>query len=290
MAEPGSRGRLVIERIRELPTLPEIYDRLAAAADDPDSSVWDVEKIVRQDPALTGKLLRLVNSAFYGLRRPVSTVAQAVLVVGHDALKQMVLTTSVISLFRDNGSAPLPYRDYWAHCVATAAAARQLALCLGEEHPEEFFVAGLLHDIGKLIHSEYLPELFNRALVVAKAERLPLVQAEREVMGLSHDETGGLLASRWKLAPAIQRAVASHHAPTLAANETVALHEHVVHCADIISNGMGLGFGGSYRLPPLTPLSWELLRLSTGHLAQAVRATKSEFPALMKALFDGHGS
>lgn len=277
---------LSFDRIHELPTLPEVYSRLVAIIDDPYSSVWDVERIVRQDPAVTAKILRLVNSLLYGLRSPVSTVMQAVRTIGYNALKQLVLTTSVIGLCQPEKNSPLSVKAYWSHCLGTAAAARQLALSLGEEHPEEFFVAGLLHDIGVSIHNQYLPEKFRSALSLAATERLSLATAERAVFGFSHDQTGGLLVQRWGLSPVIQRAVAYHHAPAVTDHLPLTLHEHVVHCANTISHALGLGLSGSHRLPPFVPLSWELLRLSTRHLAEVVVATKQEFSQLMTILFE----
>lgn len=288
-AEPSSVEQLLLARVHELPTLPEIYARVVAVIDDPRSSVWDVERIVRQDPAVTAKILRLVNSPIYGLRSPVSTVAQALRTIGYDTLKQLLLTTSVIGLFRQNQEVPLSLKAYWAHCLGTAAAARQLALYLGEEHAEEFFVAGLLHDIGKLVHSQYLSEQFTAVLTLAARERLTIAAAEQAVLGFSHDQTGGLLVQHWKLAPAIQRAVAYHHAPAVVDHLPLTLHEHVVHCADLVSFALGLGSSGSHRIAPFVPLAWELLRLAPGHLAEVVTATKQEFSRLMDVLFGSDG-
>jgi hypothetical protein len=104
-------------------------------------------------------------------------------------------------------------------------------------------------------------------------------------LGFSHDQTGGLLLQRWGLAPAIQRAAAYHHAPAVEDYLPLTLHEHIVHCADIISTALGLGASGSHRLPRFVPLSWEVLRLSYGHLAEVVAATTREFAQLMDALF-----
>jgi putative nucleotidyltransferase with HDIG domain len=274
-----------LQHVRDLPTLPAVYQRLVAVLDDPRSSVWDAERIIRQDPPVTAKVLRLANSSLYSLRAPVTSIAQAVRTIGYDELRQLVLTTSVISLFQQDQELPFSYRAYWEHCLGTAAAARQLALYIGEEHPEEFFVAGLLHDIGKLVHMQYFPEKFRTALTMAATERLTVEAAEQAVLGISHAQTGGLLAHYWGLAPSIQRAVAYHHAPTIGDLAGLTLHQHVVHCANIISHTLGLGAGGSHRLPSFVPLSWELLRLSTGHLPHIITATKKEFSQMVAVLF-----
>lgn len=282
---PKPDASVALRQVHDLPTLPEVYQRLVTVLDDPRSSMWDAERIIRQDPPVTAKVLRLVNSSLYGLRAPVTSIAQAVRAIGYDELRQLVLTTSVISLFRQDRELPLSYRAYWEHCLGTAAAARQLALWIGEEHPEEFFVAGLLHDIGKLVHAQHFPEKFCAALSLAAAERLTIEAAEQAVLGISHAQTGGLLAFHWGLAPAIQRAIAYHHLPSAGDPTALTLHEHVVHCANIISYALGLGASGSHRLPPFASLSWELLRLSTGHLPSIVTATKKEFSQLVAVLF-----
>lgn len=276
---------VALRRVRDLPTLPEIYQRLVAVLDDPRSSVWDAERIIRQDPPVTAKVLRLVNSYLYGLRTPVTSIAQAVRTIGYDELRRLVLTTSIISLFPQERGSPLSYRAYWEHCLGTAVVARQLALALGEEHPEEFFVAGLLHDIGKLVHAQCFPEQFCAALTMAARERLTIAAAEEKVLGISHAQTGGLLVHYWGLSPIIRRAVAYHHAPLTGDLAALSLHQHVVHCADIISHALGLGASGSYRLPPFVPSSWELLRLSTSHLPGILTATKKEFAQLVTTLF-----
>ena len=276
---------LVVERIHELPTLPDIYQRLSSTIDKPFSSVWEIERIVRQDPVSTARLLHFVNSPLYGLSTPVSTVADAIRTVGYDALKQLILTTSVIDMFQQESAGTLSLPAFWKHCLGAAAAARQLALWIGEEHPEEFFVAGLLHDIGKLIHNHYATDKFRTALVLAVTERLTLETAERKVLGFSHTQTGGFLVHRWGLSPAIQRAIAYHHSPAVPDILSPTLHEHVVHCADLISIGLGLGVSGSYHFPPFVPLSWEVLRLSSGHLAEVLSATKREVSQFMNILF-----
>lgn len=276
---------LVVERIHELPTLPDIYQRLSSTIDNPFSSLWEIERIVRQDPVITARLLHFVNSPLYSLGTPVSTVSEAIRTVGYDALKQLILTTSVIDMFQQEQQGALALPAFWEHCLGTAAAARQLASWIGEERPEEFFVAGLLHDIGKLIHNQYATDKFRAAVTLAAAERLTLETAERKVLGFSHTQTGGFLVHRWGLSPAIQRAIAYHHSPAVPDLLSPTLHEHLVHCADLISIGLGLGFSGSYHFPPFVPLSWEVLRLSSGHLAEILIATKREVAYLMTILF-----
>ena len=277
-----------ITQIRELPTLPDIYSRLVALTDTDSAniSVSDIEQIIRQDPALTATLLRIVSSPLYAAHRTVVTVAQAVRLLGFDALRHLVLAVSVISLFQREQDSLLPPLGYWQHCLGTAVAARQIALQLGAEQPEEFFVAGLLHDLGKLVHSQYFSENFEKALALAATERLPLVDAEEQLFGFSHADTGGFLLAQWGLAPVLQRAVLMHHAPLPPTQEPFSRHEYVVHCADCISLGLGLGCSGSHAFPNFLPLSWEILHLSRGHLAKIVQATRAEFVALQTILLD----
>ena len=115
---------IVVERIHELPTLPEVYQRLSSTIDKPFSSIWEIERLIRQDPAITTRLLHVVNSPLYSVGAPVSTVAEAIRTVGYDALKQVILTTSVIDLFQHDCPGALSLPAFWQHCIGTAAAAR----------------------------------------------------------------------------------------------------------------------------------------------------------------------
>ena len=158
--------------------------------------------------------------------------------------------------------------------------------------PEEFYVAGLLHDIGKFVHNQCFPEQFRAALTLAATERLTIQAAEQKVFGFSHEHTGQQLARAWKLAPTIQRVIAHYQLLEDRGPEPPTLHENIVHCAYIISHSLGLGASGSgnYRHPPFVPLSWETLHLAPSHLAEVVATTKHEFSRLMNRIPGRNGS
>ena len=274
----------------DLATSPEVHAHLIDILNNPSTSIWDVEHVVRRDPALTMNVLRLASSLPGGLRPPAATVAQAIRSIGYAALKQRLCTLSVFPLFQSHQPAPLSYKAYSAHCLGTAVAARQIALRMGVEQPEEFFVAGLLHDIGKLVHNQYCPEQFRAALTLAAAERWTIQAAEQEVFGFTHAHTGGHLAASWQLSSTIQRVVAYHHTPQDSHHRPPTLQEHVVHCANIISHSLGLGESGNHRMPPLVARSWEILHLAPNHLAEISARTKREFSYLIDGIFGYNGS
>jgi putative nucleotidyltransferase with HDIG domain len=286
--EITERSKAALDRLHDIPTLPDIYQKLTRVLADQYASVWDIEQVIRQDPVVTTKLLRLANSSLFCLATPVSAVTEAIRTVGYDALKQLLLTTSVVDLFPQIETLPFSLKAYWEHCLGTAVAARQIAWWKGEEHLEEFFVGGLLHDIGKLVHAVIYPDRFHAALTLARRERLTLETAEYTMFGFSHAQTGGLLGYHWGLAPDTQRAIAYHHAPVPHDHQATTVHEHIIHCADLISISLGLGQSGSYAFPPFVPFAWDMLQLSSAHLAKIVAATTQETRDLLQIVFEDH--
>ena len=289
-APPASSFDISPTLENDFPTFPEVHTQLVNILDRPHTSIWDIESIIRCDPAVTINVLRLAGRVTPGLRPPAVTVAQAIRTVGYAALKQWVFTMSVFTQFQPYGDAPLSYTDYWAHCLGTAIAAKQLAVQVGVEQPEEFFIAGLLHDIGKFTHNQYFPEQFRAALTLATTQRLTLHAAEQQVFGFSHTDTGRQLAQEWQLAPTLQQVVAHYHMPEDRDLTPPTLHEHIVHCAAIISYSLKLGEGGDQCQPHFVPRSWEALHLTPSHLTEVVATTKHEFACLMNRIPRRNGS
>ena len=140
-------------------------------------------------------MLHIVSSAQYGAYGSIRTVAQAVHLLGFDALKHVVLAASVISLFQKTDETLLPPLGYWQHSLGRAIASRHIALRMGEELPEEFFVAGLLHDLGKFGHSQHFSQCFEEALTLAASERLSLISGEERLFGFSHADIQAVFLS-----------------------------------------------------------------------------------------------
>jgi len=244
------------DRVKRLPTLPTVYAHVTAIMDNPNSSVADVGEIVSRDQAIVAKLLRIVNSAFYGLSQKVTTVPRAMAVVGFRALKDLILTVTVMPMLKqsggDNGA---DQRAFWTHAITSAAAARALARVLQLPEPEELFTAGLLHDIGKIAEYWFLKDGYAEVIDRASERHVPVFEAEREVFGFTHAQVGRLLADRWQFPTKLVHAIGSHHSPSSvpAFQQETAL----IHLADILARAVLPDATTDNRVPPLDAASWE---------------------------------
>jgi HD-like signal output (HDOD) protein len=248
----------------DLPSLPLVYTSLRAALDDPRTSVTRIADILGQDAALTARLLRLVNSAFYSFSVPVETVSRAVLLVGTEQVHDLALATMVVRLFDGIPAGLIDMPGFWQHGLATGVAARVLGAFRREANVERLFVAGVLHDIGRLVLLRGQAHAYRHALVRCGREGAPLAALERELLGVDHTDVGGALATAWHLPPALRDAVAFHHAPGEAADHPD--EAAIVHLADVIVHAMQLGRSGDPRVPPLDGAAWARVGLDPGVL------------------------
>ncbi|MBU1319635.1 MAG: HDOD domain-containing protein [candidate division Zixibacteria bacterium] len=226
----------VIGSISDLPTPPMVLQQINKVINDPNTSAFDIAAILAEDPAMSFKVLKLTNSAYYGFAKEVTSVKQAVIVMGINAVRSMVLSTAVLDMFKGNEKNLQFHDQFWRHSLATASCARLLARrvpggnAAGAEHA---FSVGLLHDIGKLVMNCYLPNDFHAAQQFAEEHQLTPHRAEEEILGYTHAELGGLLAKNWKLPPLICSAIYYHHCPKDSENDIFA---YVTHFADYLSN------------------------------------------------------
>lgn len=274
-ADKEGSWETVLERIRSFPTLPMIVHKITELVDVPDTSAGDIEAVVVNDQVLTAKLLRLVNSPFYGFPKEINTISRAVGIIGFDALRNLVFSTSVIRLFKSTGSPAFKPVEFWKHSIGTAIAAKELARRLGEKQVEEFFVGGLIHDIGKLIHDEYFGPDFRRACDLAAQRGILLREAEREVMHFTHDQSGGLLLKQWNLHPRLIAMVTSHHEPSRV--REYQREVGVIHLADILCRVKGMGSGGDNKVPLVDHPTWDRLGLTLGDVGQVMSRMEKDF-------------
>jgi len=243
------RGMLANEKLERaisgmesLPSLPENYNQLLRELESPNASIKSVERIISRDMGMSAKLLQLVNSAFFGVGRRVSNPAQAVVLLGLDTVKNLVLTTHVFSQFKGINVPGFSLQALWNHSVASAGLAKRIAVAEGavERTREDTFVAGLLHDVGKLLLASKLPDDYGRALKLAGTNGRSLSQAERETLGASHAEVGAYLLGLWGLSETIVEPVAYHHCPEKGTGDGFTPLV-AVHVADAIARGCAKG-------------------------------------------------
>jgi HD-like signal output (HDOD) protein len=272
----------IVERVGELPTLPAIYARLAELTSQPDTSADDIEQIIEKDPALAAKLLKLVNSAFYGLPVEVRTIHRAVMIIGFKALSQLALSASVLNLFPERDGETFDYRAFWTHSIGVALVARHILMDHDGAAPEEAFLAGLVHDLGLLVHARQLPEEFERILARAEAENVHLHEAERAVLGFDHAATGHALVSQWRLPGDLASVVADHHAP--GRNGDPALLTSAVHVACVLCAAAGVGREGVDLVPPLSEGAWQTAGFSARRLGGLLDDVQEEIDLFLEMI------
>lgn len=264
-----------LTRTDELPTLPAVALRVAQTMGSADVSILDVCEEIERDQAITAKVLKLVNSPFYGFTGRVTSIQRSLVLLGFNTVRSLVLGVSVF----DGGSEKV--RDLWLHALGVSTAAEAIARRLGMSDAEEIATAGLLHDIGKVAISAKRPALRDRIVALARESGASVLEAEREVLGIDHAAIGKAMAEQWKLPAAIAEVVAHHHAPDLAAS--AARQTSVVHVADAIVKGFGYGQFEGETVSRVSPTAWRLLGVE-GSAVPALVETVAEPLRMLRAI------
>jgi len=266
----------IIARIDDLPTLPRTVLKITELVNDPKSSAKDLSRIITDDQVLTARLLKLVNSSFYGFPQRISTVTNAIVLLGFDAIRNLLLTTSVFDLFAGrNKKRRQDQEKFWDHSLGCAVGAKVIGNYLRHDKIEELFVSGLLHDIGKIVEMLFLPDEFAKVAAAVNRENILMITAENQVLGFNHAEIGKLLAEKWNLPIKLEQVIAYHHQPNFAGS--FIMEASIVHLADILSRALNMGYGGDNKIPPLDKLAWESLKIKTGALESIMETMQSEY-------------
>ena len=207
-------SELVLKKIKELPPLPLVVRKLINIMENELSSAQDVKEVLSSDQALAGKVLKLVNSSFYGMSGEVSTISRAIVILGFAAVRNLATGLGVAGIMAQGGKGGAQ-QDFWRHAIASAASAEVLARHTGYPDPEEAFIAGLLHDIGHLVLGTALPKEFKAVLELGPDG---MVENEQRLLGMTHPKAGHLLLKHWKLPGALGNAVRFHHNQKVAAS------------------------------------------------------------------------
>lgn len=239
----------------ELATLPAVYARVKAVVDDPESSLTDLSQVVAADPVLTARLLRIVNSVYFGLMSRVETASHAVSILGMRQLHDIVLATAIASQFQGIHPGTMDMRRYWSNSVMRALIARAAAEAGGLRDSERLFVMGLMADIGHLVIYQRLPTQAEEALLTARETGRPLHEVERERMGCDYGEVGALLVERWQLPVRFVAAIAGQVDLTGAPPEH-AQDAALLHLARVMTDGLEAGVGDPDLLARVDPAVW----------------------------------
>lgn len=210
--------------LAKMPSLSTTVTKVLAVCNSPTSSANDLNRVVSLDPVLTGNVLKLINSAYYSLRDKVTSLTKAIIMLGLNTIKNLALNTAILgNLSSGKGSSKALTMDaFWAHSICTGVAAKQIASVVGVSvsDGEEYFVAGLLHDLGKIPLINCFPDDYDKVVEISKQKKIPLRRSEKIIFGINHCEIGKLIADKWKLTGATYDAICHHHDPENSEEET----------------------------------------------------------------------
>ncbi len=238
---------------------PVIYQEIQKIIEDPDSSFEDFSRVINADPNLGSQLLKLANSAYYGLSNSVDTITHALSIVGMEQLSDLVFSIVVINQFQGIPKELMNIESFWQHSLATGVGARNLAAQVDKTAAERYYLAGMLHDIGTLVVCKAEPELAAKIFETVKETGGPLCVDEVKLLEFDHTAMASVMLKGWKLPPALIEGVAFHHQPALATD-----HPEIsaaVHVADIIAHELDLGTNGEPGPPPLYEPALKTLRI-----------------------------
>ncbi len=223
-----------VQTIIQLPALPAIAEEVVEMVENPKTSASEIGRVISMDPGLTAKVLKIANSAFYGFPKKISTVEFAIVVLGFETLREIVISISLVNTLQKKTDSTFNTQQFWDHAIYTGVIGRRLARDLGYRVSGEVFVGGLLHDMGISTLSQYFAPEYERITELVNNTDLTWLQAEKNVLGTTHAEIGGWLAERWNFPSTLIEAVSMHHEP-LRAKENPELVS-IIHCADVIAN------------------------------------------------------
>ena len=257
-------GERLVQGLQEPPAPPVALHRLQALLADPAASVRDMAGVISLDPRLAASLLRVVNSPLYSLPVKVETVTRAVAILGQRQVSMLALAAAMADMFQDARPDLLDPTRFWEHSMASAVLAHGLALAAGREEPERHYLAGLLHDLGRLALHAMEPDMARRARELHLVHGVPEVEAERRVFEFDHALLGAMIFSDWRLPHGVVAAAASHHDPSPGGNDCAL----VVHVANVAAVALGYGATAGEVVPVLSPWVWEDLDLPVEKLEE----------------------
>ena len=279
----------LVQPVSDLLSLPDVCLRVQDLLADPHVSAAQIGEVINYDPGLTARLLKIVNSAYYGMPSRIETVERAITVIGMKDLQALVLATSAVDTFNRISTDLVDMEVFWHHSVFTGLAARHLAREAGMKRPESIFVAALLHDVGKLILYQELPEQSQQILDRCADDLTRQTVMEQELLGFDHGMVGAALLRAWSLPENLITAVRHHHEPEAA--ESFRVETAIVHIANAIACTVEPGTKGKIdekaALNDIVPVTWQLTHLSPEVITPTVTAVNMQSFELLEIISPG---
>ncbi len=263
-----------IAEVGEIATLPEVTVKIIQIVENPKSTARDLHEVIRNDPALAARILKVVNSAFYGLPGQISSTDRAIVLLGLSAVKNIAIAASMTRLFQGGGKIEgFTAMELWRHSIAVAVASRLITAAQGKPSVEESFLAGLIHDLGLLVERQVYPRKLADVIARFQTEGTSFVAMEEEVIGADHQAFGMALASKWRFPRALCTAIGYHHKATTLAAENRELPT-LVHLADVLACQASIGFGATATGEEVDDQALEVLGLTP----EAVEDIREQLP------------
>ena len=278
----------MVQDVSTIHSLPMFYSQLSEAIDHPRSSIADIAKIISEDLGLTARILKLANSPLFGYFSKIETITQAVTIIGVMQVRDLALALSVMDVFAGIPENMVNMEQFWRHSLATGLAARHVATSQREASLERFFVAGILHDVGRLVMYIRAPEICLELLDRCRDTGELMYRAERDRFGFDHADVGGALLRRWKIPPRVAEPVERHHSCQKAGHYP--REASILHFADIVAHAMQLGNSGEVLVPELDGAVWERLSISCHYLPTLVLQVDETFRDTVQVLFRSDAS
>jgi len=256
----SAKGQIL--SIRDLPTLPKVLEEVSRLVQNPNTSIEAIAKVISRDQVLSAKVLKMVNSPVYGFPGRIGSVQHSLVLLGFNVIRGVIISTSVFDIMSKT------MEGLWEHSIGCALATGLVARKAKLKDPEEFSVCGLLHDLGKVVAAVQLPELHKAVSEAVRTQDLRWFEAEKAVLGFSHDRINAWLAQHWHLPPTIKEAMSSHHFPERA--QFYPQHAAAAHVGDFVVRLFEYGSGGDDQIAPLSDQALKILGLKLGDLDEVL--------------------
>jgi putative nucleotidyltransferase with HDIG domain len=266
----------IVTTLGDLPASPAIVSTVMGLTSNPDSKVVEISKVLSADQSLTAKVLKLSNSSFYGRPKEVKTLDEAILLLGFFSVRSIVIATSAHTMYTKETKRG-PQAHLWEHSLATAVASRQLATRLKHPEKDEIFISALLHDIGKLVLLQKLPEIYLEVVNRVEAENASFTATESEQLGFTHCDVAAVLLDKWQFPSSLRETIFLHHAPPGAVEGEAVPAAHLICLGNLLAKRLGVGFNDA-RVDDLAATeSARLMGLDNASLEQILEETREYY-------------
>jgi HD-like signal output (HDOD) protein len=280
MADPKE----IIANISDIPTLPDVVAKVNQLVNSTKASAGDINDVISRDISLSSKVLKMVNSSFYGFPRRITSITHAVVILGFSTIRNLALSAFVFSAFNKQ-SKTFDQKAFWEYSIGTALSASTIGkhLKLEQKHKEDAFMGGLLHGIGKVVMCEYLPEDMEKVVGEVKSNNISFIEAEKKTLDYTHQELGGCLLEKWNLPQSIVNSVSNHTTPMECVEEDRNM-AFILHLATSLTSTLCIGNCGDDKVPIISAAELEALGLTTEDLGAIMDTILTDVPGAMSFL------